>query len=229
MTLEKLVTPQSETGFTTADGDFTWVLNNTGNGSLDEAVAFLDALALTDDDIDSGSETITNGKRVGEWYYYNGASQVVTTSGADALGLFIESIPTSDEQRVVFTADNASIKARPFSVELQGSVGALAPADAEAWYHMFGLTNFNTAGAITVRDKDGSPIKGNVQADHIGNKIVRPFDFDGDTILGDAGTEKDCVFLVEGDGGVTQAKTVFTITRNTVVAFAAEPATETNV
>jgi len=229
MTLEKLDTPQTESGFTTADGNFTWVLNNTGNGSLDEAVAFLDALALTDDDIDSGAETITNGKRVGEWYYYNGASQVVTRSGADTLGLFIESIPTSDEQRVVFTADDGSIKARPFSVELQGSVGALAPSDTECWYHMFGLTDFNTAGAITVEDKNSLEIKGNVSSDHISNKIVRPFDYDGDTILGPAGTDKDCVFLVEGDGGVTQAKTVFTITRNTVVAFAAEPATETNV
>ena len=229
MTLEKLATPQTESGFAEADGDFTWVLNNTENGTLDQCVAFLDALAQTDDDIDSGSETVTNGQRVNEWYSYNGAGQVVTQSGADSLGLFIENVPVSDEQRIVFTADDTATKTRPFSVELVGDTGALAPTDVEAWYHMFGLDDFNTVSAITVLNAGGSAIKGNVADDHINNKIVNAFDYDGDTVLGDAATDKDCVFLVEGDGTVTQAKTVFTITRQTTVAFAAIPATENNV
>ena len=229
MTLEKLASAQTESGFAEGDADFTWVLNNTANGTLDQCVAFLDALAQTDDDIDSGSETTTNGQRVNEWYSYNGAGQIVTKSGADALGLFIENVPVSDEQRIVFTGDDTTTRTRPFSVELVGDTGSLAPTDVEAWYHMFGLPAFNTTSAITVLNAAGTAIKGNVNADHILNKIVNAFDYDGDTVLGDAGTDKDCVFLVEGDGVVTQAKTVFTITRQTTVAFAAAPSTETNV
>ena len=84
MTLEKLASAQSEDGFTQGDGKlFTWVLHNNGSGTLNECVAFLDALAQTDNDIDSGALTITNGKRVGTWYTYDAQGRVVTRSGAD--------------------------------------------------------------------------------------------------------------------------------------------------
>jgi hypothetical protein len=113
MTLEKLVTAQTETGFVESDGDFTWVLNNTAGGSLDQCVAFLDALAQTDDDIDTGAVTVTRGKRVDTWYSYSASGKVVTRSGADALGLYIEQIPTADEQRIIFTDDAAATKTNP--------------------------------------------------------------------------------------------------------------------
>jgi hypothetical protein len=127
MTLEKLVTPQTETGFVETDGDFTWVLNNTAAGNLDQCVAFLDALAQTDDDIDTGAVTITRGKRVNTWYSYNASGKIITRSGADALGLFIEQIPTVDEQRIIFTDDTGATKTNPsilpITVNVVDSVG----------------------------------------------------------------------------------------------------------
>ncbi len=229
MTLEKLATPQSETGFNESDGTFTWVLNNTGNGSLDQCVAFLDALAQTDDDIDTGTETVTNGKRVGVWYGYDAQGRIVTQSGADSLGLFIENIPTADEQSIVFTDDNGNTKTRPFNVAVAVSVGATAVADTNAWYHAFFLTDYNTSSAVTVQDNNSNPVKGNVSTDAVSNKIQFGFDYDGDTLGGSAGTDKDVVFLCEGDGGATQAKTVFTISRTATVTATSEPALETNV
>ena len=229
MTLEKLAAPQVETGFNEADGNFTWVLNNTGNGTLYECVAFLDALAQTDDDIDTGAITITNGKRVGTWYYYNATGQIVTRSGADALGLFIENIPTADEQSVVFTDDAAALKTRPFSVSVVATVGATAVADVLAWYHSFFLAAYNTAGAVTVVDSGTAAVKGNVSTDAVGNDILFPFDYDGDTVGGTAGTNKDAVFVCEGDGGATQAKTIYSLTRIATVSFSCSPAQENNV
>lgn len=229
MTLEKLAAAQTETGFNEADGDFTWVLHNTANGSLDQCVAFLDALSQTDDDIDSGAETTTHGKRVGTWYYYNATGQVVTRSGADSLGLFIENIPTTDEQRVVFTDDAAGLKTRPFVVTISANVGAIAKADSNAWYHSFFAAAYNTSSAVTVLDSSGTAIKGSAsEAD--GNNIVSDaFDYDGDTVGGTAGTDKNCVYLCEGDGGATQAKTLYTITRQTTIAFTCAPGVENNV
>ena len=229
MTLVKLATPQTESGFNESDGDFTWILNNTVPGSLAQCVAFLDALSQSDDDIDSGSETVTYGKRVGTWYTYNATGQVVTRSGADSLGLFIENIPTADEQSIVFTDDSGNTKTYPFSVNVEATIGSTAKGDSNAWYHSFFGADYNTSSAITVEDASGSDVKGLASTADGNNKIIFAFDYDGDTVGGTAGTDKNCVFLCEGDGGATQAKTLYTITRITTVSFSCSPSVENNV
>ena len=235
MTLEKLAVPQVESGFNEADGNFTWVLNNTGNGSLNECVAFLDALAQTDDDIDSGSETNTQGKRVGVWYSYDAQGRILTNSPFTGEGLFLENIPTADEQSVVFTDDAGGTKTRPFNSGIQVTVSANAVADVLCFYHAFfldgpGGNDYNTANALTVQDAAAAEVKGNVSTDQVnGDRIDFSFAYDTDTIGGTAGTDKDVVFLCEGDGGVTAAKTVFTITRTASIAVSCIPSLETNV
>lgn len=199
MTLEKLAVAQTETWFNEADWDFTWVLHNTWSWTLDECVAFLDALAQTDDDIDVGAITVTNGKRVNTWYSYNATWQIVSTSGADALGLFIENIPTADQQGIVFTDDLGNEKTYPFQSQIEVSVGAVAVSDTLAWYHSFFLAAFNTSSAITVVDASAQPVKWNVSTDHTTNKIIFAFDYDWDTVGWTAGTDKDAVFLCEWD------------------------------
>jgi hypothetical protein len=229
MGLEELDTPVVIGGFNEADGTFTWVVNNTEPGDLDEIVAFLDALAQTDDDINDHASNTTNGKRVGTWYSYNATGQILTRSGADAMGLYLYNVPVADQQRIVFTDDAAGLKTYPFSVSVEAELGAIAKADANAWYHAFFAAAYNTAGALTVEDSSAADIKGLASTADGDNKIIDAFDYDGDTIGGPAGTPKDCVYLCEGDGGATQAKTLFTITRITTVAFACIPAAENNV
>jgi YD repeat-containing protein len=232
MSLEKLAVPVSQGGFNEADGNFTWVLNNTLNGNLDQCVAFLDALAQTDDDSDSGLETITNGKRVATWYTYDAQGRIVTRSGADSLGLFIENLPIADQQSVVFKADNATLKTYPFQVQVNLQVGANAAADANAWYHNFYLdgaagADYGTPDAVTVNNASAAPVKGSVSSN---TTISYAYDYDGNTQAGlAAGIDKDVVALCEGDGGATQAKTVFTISRTAVVNVAVAPGLETNL
>jgi hypothetical protein len=207
MSLEKLAAAQVESGFNEADGSFSWVLHNTANGNLEQCVAYLDALAQTDDDIDSGALTITNGKRVGEWYSYNAESKVVTDSGADALGLFIENLPASNQQSVIFTDDSGSTKTYPFSVEVSISVGDNAKADANAWYQAYyadgaGDLDFNTVGAVTVKDSNNDDVKGLVG----GNDISFGYAYDGNTQAGlPAGVDKQMIVAVEGNGTATAA------------------------
>lgn len=229
MQLEKLATPVTKDEFAEAAGDFSWVLRNPNNATLDECIAWLDAAATSTSDIDSGTETVTIGKDVNTWYYYNAAGQVITRSGADNLGLYIENIPTVDNQRVKFTADDGSLKSYQFLVAVEANLGSAAVADINAWYHSFGAADYNTASAITVIDSQGNPVKGSAAADaNIHNKVSFSFDYDGDTVLGPAGTDKNCVFLCEGDGGATQAKTLYTLTRSTTIAFACQPSSENN-
>ncbi|MDA3941863.1 MAG: hypothetical protein PF693_21550 [Spirochaetia bacterium] len=239
MTLEELDTPVVRDEFSDQTGTytFTWVLNNPGTGTnaspvsagnLNQMVAYLDAAAQTDTDINEHITNTTNGKRVGTWYTYNATGQIVTKSGADVLGLYLYNIPTSDQQKVVMTDDSTVIKAYSFSVSVEAEVGGTAKADVNAWFHSFFDAAYNTAGAITVLDKVASPVKGLASAANASNKIIFAFDYTGDTVGGTADTDKDCVFICEGDGGATQAKTLYTITQNTTVAFACAPGAENN-
>lgn len=228
MTLEKLSTPLVVDEFAEDSGTFSWVLNNTENGSIYEMVAFLDALAQTDDDIDSGSETITNGKRVGTWYSYNPSGQILTKSGADDSGLYLYNVPVSDQQLVVFTDDNGDVKSYAFTVSVEANIGSTAKSDANAWYHSFFAADYNTASAITVQDSTATPVKGLASSANADNKIIFSFDYTGDTVGGTANTNKNCVFICEGDGGATQAKTLYTITETTTVSFACSPSAENN-
>lgn len=237
MTLEKLASPLNVDEFAESAGNFTWVLNNAGTGTngspvdqcnLDEAVAYLDACAQSDTDIDSGSETTTYGKRVGTWYYYDAEGKVITRSGADSLGLYIYNIPTVDQQRVKFTDDAAALKSYAFTVSVEAEVGATAKADSLAWYHSYFAAAYNTSGAITVEDASSTEVKGNASSADANNKIIFAFDYTGDSVGGTPDTDKNCVFLCEGDGGATQAKTLYTITKQTTVAFTCAPGVENN-
>ena len=232
MSLERLASPITEGGFNEADGDFSWVLTNTAGGTLDECVAFLDALAQTDDDIDSGVETTTRGKRVATWYTYDAQGRIVTRSGADSDGLFIENLPIADQQSVVFTDDAGNTKTYPFQVQVNLQVGSNAAADSNAWYHNFyldgaGGQDYGTPNAVTVEDASDNPVKGDVNG---ATTISYAYDYDGNTQAGlPSATDKDVVALCEGDGGATQAKTIFTISRTAVVNVAVAPGLETNL
>lgn len=232
MSLEKLASPQTETGFNEADGNFTWVLNNTGGGTVQQCAAYLDAVTLQDADVDTGAGTY-NGRKGRVWYTRDSSGRVVTSSTGSA-GLFIEGLSTAEKQNVVMTDNAGATKTYPYFPEVQISVGTAAVADANAWYHVFyadgaGGADFDTASAVAVNDAAGNPVKGNVAANAVAGKVSFAYAYDTNTQAGlSAAVDKACVVLVEGDGGAAQALTQFTITRTAVVAVTCAPATDTN-
>jgi len=232
MTLEKLASPQTETGFNEADGNFTWVLHNTLGGTAQQCAAYLDAVSLQNADVDVGAGTY-NGKKGRVWYTRDGSGKIVTSSiGGE--GLIIEGLSEAEKQNVIMTDDAAAQKTFPFYPSVVAEVGDAAVADVLAWYHLYyvdGASNadFDKAGAVTVNDKDGNPIKGNVSTDAVAGEITFSYDYDGNTQAGlSAGVDKDMVLLVEGDGGAGQAITYFTMKRQAVINITCAPAAETN-
>lgn len=238
MRLERLETPIVKGGFSQADGNFRWILHNDADGTLDQCVAFLDALAQTDDNInldefdDPGHGGIVRGKRVGTWYTYDAQGRIVTRSGTNDGGLFIDGLPISDQQRIVQRDDANGLKTYPFQVQVNLQVGANAAADANAWYHNFyldgaGGLDYGTPDAVTVNDASNTEVKGDVDGVPV---ISYAYDYDGNIQAGlDPATDKDIVALCEGDGGATQAKTVFTLSRTAIVNVAVAPGLETNL
>lgn len=232
MSLEKLASPQTETGFNEADGNFTWVLNNTLGGTAQQCAAFLDAVTLQDSDVDTGAGTY-NGKKGRVWYSRNASGKIVTSSVGGA-GLFIEGLSTSEQQNVIFTDNAGAAKTYPYFPDVQINVGAIAPTDPNAWYRVMYAdgaagADFDTANAVTVNDSSGNPVNGNVAADAVANKISFPYGFDTNTQAGlPAGVPKDMVVLVEGDGVAGQAITFFTVSRVPVVSVTCAPSLDNN-
>lgn len=229
LSLIKPASPVTGTGFNEGDGTFSWRLANTGGASLDQCIAYLDALAATDNDIDDGTG-VTNGKRVNTWYSYDAQGRIVTRSGADSLGLLIEGLIGEDKQHIVQIDDSGNPHTYPFFPTVSVSVGPNAIADSSAWYHCYfkdgpGANDFNTSAAITVQDKNASPVKGLVN----GANISFEFPYDTDTLGGSAGTDKICVVEVEGNGIATAAITEFTITRAALIPVSCQPGLETNL
>ena len=223
MSLEKLAVAQTETGFAGADGDFTWVLNNVNGGTLTECVAYLDAIAQADAIVTTGTASL-NGKDYDVWYEYTATGKIRPITGAgDGLGVFIENLPVNDQTSVEFVDDSQTTCVYPVYVPVSVDLGSAAIADANAWFHCFEAAAYNTAGAVTYQDASNVDVKGLADgADPFvtGTSAGWSHDFttDGST---------NVIFLCEGDGGATQAKTAFTIA-DTAVSQSCIPAVENN-
>ena len=235
MGLEKLASPQTETGFNEADGDFTWVLHNTNGGSAEECAAFLDALTLQDSDIDDGTGSY-NGQKGRVWYTRNAAGKIVTVSN-EGEGLFIEGLTVAEKQNVIMTDDAAATKTYPFFPELKVFVGTAAKADANAWVHVFyvdgaAAADFDTAGAVTVQDSALADMKGLCSALADGSGYISwAYAYDTNTQAGlSAGADKAMVVIVEshGSGSVGQEITYFTMERITTVNVTCAPSLDLN-
>jgi len=233
MSLEKFGTTQTKTGFTQADGDFFWVLNNTAPGTLNECIAYLDALATIDATINVGTPSL-NGKAYDVWYYYQPSGEITPVVGtADGWhsgqtgtqGLFIDALAGADKLRVSFIDDGGNTKTYPVYTSVTVEIGQSAIDDTLAWFHIFTAASFNTASPVDYLDAQDVAVKG--PADNSSPFITGAntfFDFEHDySTDGDV----NVVILCEGDGGVTQAKTTQTLS-NSALSLSAEPAVENN-
>jgi len=225
MTLEKLASAQTETGFAGADGDFTWTLNNAGAGTLDECVAYLDAIAQADAVVTTGSASL-NGKDYDVWYEYTASGKIRPITGAgDGYGVFIEGLTGTDKLRVEFKDDSSVVCVYPVYTPVTIELGQNAIDDANAWFHLFEAANYNTAGAVEYDDAATDVVKGvATNASPFINGANTFVDFEHDfTTDGSV----NIVALCEGDGGVTQQKTAITLSDSTVSASCV-PSVENN-
>ena len=232
MSLEKLASPQVETGFNESNGSFTWVLHNSGGGTAAECAAYLDAVILQASDIDAGSGSYVGTKgRV--WYSRNASGKIVTASIGGA-GLFIEGLSVSEKQNVILTDNAGATKTYPYFPSVEITVGAVAVSDPNAWYRVMyadgaGALDFDTGSAVTVQNSSGVDVNGNVASAAVGGKISFAYAYDTNTQAGlSAGADKPMVVLVEGDGIAGQAITYFTCKKESVIPVSCIPSLDNN-
>lgn len=229
MTLEKLASAQTETGFADlgsgTSGDFTWTLNNTGSGTLYECVAYLDAIATINAVVTTGTASL-NGKDYDVWYTYTPAGLIQPITGAgDGLGVFIEGLTGADKQLVSFLDDTGVDRVYPTFTAATIEIGQDAIDDPLAWFHGYEAALYDSASAVEYQDATNTVVKGS--ADNTSpfisgaNTFIEfEHDFTSDGTV-------NTVFICEGDGGVTQQKTAITLGSNTVAASCI-PAVENN-
>lgn len=229
MTFAKLSSAVTRTGFAGADEDFTYVLYNTGSGTVQEVMAKLDAFSSQDDNMNTGTDndsSIIHGKRESEWYSIDADNRLVTKQG-----LFIDGLPASESQKIVQTSDNGTACTYAYYPSVAIDVGLNAKADSNAWYQVYykdgsADADFNKANAVTVQDKDGNDVKGSIN----GNDISFLYDYVGNTQAGLTGdTDKVMIVEVEGNGVATSAKTEFTLKKQDVNSVTCSPSLETNI
>lgn len=155
--------PVTRSGFNEADGDFAESIENPAGGTLDEVVAYMDALARSTSDIDSGTPTQI-GKQVDVLYSFDAQGNIVLKQG-----LFIENLPGADLTRLRLTDDSGNAKTFPSLITINVSLSSTAQSESTSWYHAFieddtDGDDYNTATAITAQDKDAVEIKGTVGA-----------------------------------------------------------------
>ena len=229
LSLESFVAGQSRAGFSTGAHDYSIIINNSGGATLNEVRAWLDAISQSDTDSDGGAGSLL-GARANELYTIDGQGKLVTGPG-----IHIDGLGAADQQSVIQTDDTGTGRTYPFNSGLSIEVGAAAVADVLCWYEVFyadgaAAEDFNAAGAVTVNDAAGSPMVGFCSPDAAGTKVVKDYDYDGNTQAGlPAGVDKEMIVLVEGDGGVKQARAVFTMTRSSTISVTAVPPVEDNL
>jgi len=123
MRLERFDVPQKRSGFLpdeSVEYDYTWILHNDENGTREQCIAYLDACARYDGDIDAGTTVVANGKKCGLWYQIvNG--KYITQSGLDG-GLHIDGLDAEGRNSIEQTDDTNVSRAYPVKAVVEITV-----------------------------------------------------------------------------------------------------------
>lgn len=222
MSLEKLATPSVQTGFAGPDGSFTWVVRNPAGGSLNQVIAFLDAVAQADAVVTTG-EALLNGKQYNTWYKYSPTGKITPVSGeGNTLGVFIEGLSGTDLLRLEYVDDSQTTCVYPIYTPVTVEIGQGAIDDPLAWFHAFHVVGYNTAGYVEYEDASGNVVSGDADSSSpfiSGSNTFVSFQHDFTT-----DGSVDVIFICDGDGGVAQSETIMTLADTTVKASCIPPA-----
>lgn len=236
LSLSREAVPQVETGFSEPDGNFTDIVLNTGGATLIQIRAWLDMLMQqeTDQNANTGSTGPFLPKRAEPLYTINSNAQIVTRQG-----VFIENVPTEDQQSILFTDDAGDIKGYPFNVGINVRLSASWFNDPAPWFKIMfedgaGALDFNTSTAVTVDDASSVAVSGN-QLDArivpVGLEYELRFSFAYDTQTQAgliAATDKNLVVRVGGTTATKERTVVFQVTRVAAIPVDATTQVETN-
>lgn len=190
------------------------VIIDGNSATLEQIYTKIQYLLRQDTDIDAGAGNV-NGKTANELCYFVGDTLYTTQ------WVFIENIQANDLNRIVFLDQNSVQRTYPYS-----SAGALSANSilqgVGSYYRMFFTTlpgagnDWWEAGAVTVNDKDGTPITGTISS----GSIAFTFDYDGNVQGGrTAGTDAAVTIVAGRPGYAKPVVATGTISRSKWLSF----------
>jgi hypothetical protein len=179
--------------------------NTTANANLEEIYTKIQYLLRQNSDIDDGTGVV-NGRTADALCSFTGDTLFTTQ------GVFIDGVIAADLNRVVFLDQNNVQRTYPFSSAGKLNFNTALTQGGTGYYRMFFANDdsgtntgrdYGTATAITVNDRDSTPITGTIS----GGIIDFTFDYDGNLQRG-AGSSGTNALVVVVAGNAGNAKPV---------------------
>jgi hypothetical protein len=190
-----------QTGYDIGAYPFRVVIDNTtAEATLEQIYTKIQYLLRQTGDIDGGSGTVA-GKTANSLCYFVGDTLYTTQ------GVFIDGVIPADLNRVVFLDQNSVQRSYPYASAGTLNFNSSLTSGGTGYYRMYFANDdagdnsgddYGTATAITVNDKDGSPITGTIS----GSSISFTYDYDGNTQRGTGSNGDDApIVVVAGNAG----------------------------
>jgi hypothetical protein len=211
----------SDQNETIGSGSYPFRVIIDGNGAtLEQIYTKAQYLLRQTTDIDSGTGTVI-GKTANDLCYFLGDTLITTA------GVYITNIQANDINRIQFTDNNGVARVYPYSSA--GTITFNTPlTTGGAGYYVMYFDNgtYGTANAVTVNDKNGTPIQGTITS----GSLSFTFDYSNNNQGGrTAGTDAQIVIVAGNKGNakpvvvkgvIGQAKGItFTCTAETDRAY----------
>jgi len=129
------------------------------------------------------------------------ADLILSLSGVGATmetsrGVFVDNIQDADSNRIRFQDVGGVLRENPFEASGILTFNSIMVGTGSSYRLMYSApegigNNYGESGAITVNDASGNPISGTIS----NGSIPFTFDYDGDDIGGNAGTDKNVTLI----------------------------------
>lgn len=181
------------------------------NATAEQIYTKIEYLLRQNSDIDTGVGTVT-GQTANSLLYFIGDTMYTTQ------GVYIDNYNTNDINRLVFNDQTGVNRIFPYTASGNLNFNSFLQSGNTGYYRMYftvlpGANNdYGEAGAVTVNDKDGTPITGTISSASISFSFAYDANVQGGrTAATDAG-----ITVVAGNKGFAKpVVTQYTITRTT--------------
>lgn len=179
------------------------VVIDANGGTAQQVYEFVQYQLRQNTDIDAGAGT-KPGKTAADLLKFVG--DTLYTIQQSEGGVFINNFAAADLNNVFFVDDASAQRSFPYAAALTLQFGENLVLDASAIFRVYFSNDdagdnsgrdFGTANALTVNDKDGAPLNGNVGG---AASIQKTFDYDGNVQRGAASAGVDAPITVVAIG-----------------------------
>lgn len=193
------------------------ITDATGTATTQQIYEKVQYLLRQNSDIDSGAGSVI-GSTADALAFFRGTTLVGSTSVA------IDGLNSNYLNSVELYDQNGVMRLYPFVAAGTLNFGSQA-GSGDFKYWMFQTSNYGTAGAVVVNDKDGNPIQGT----YAGSPVAFSFAYDTNTQGGHtAGTDLPVTVVGIGLSGGQFTSVDYTITRTQGQSILLAPAQERN-